>query len=197
MKKIYIYFFFKQKPEEKKLEISVTSLVADLAETPALPRSEKERRGSYLFPPLQLTKDPFEALVHVVKLGRRKKRCRYSAAATTGAPVYRALPQTRVFTVSILSVPAPVWPKTTPTADKNDSQHIGAHIWSENLDPARFLLPPDVFKAERHSFLVCVPALHLPPVKGNDLVLNGTQSILMNRKKVIIVTIKTGNDTTK
>lgn len=37
-------------------------------------RKEEERSGPYLFPPLQLTKDPLEALVHVVKLGRKANR---------------------------------------------------------------------------------------------------------------------------
>lgn len=64
---------------------------------------------------------------------------------------------------------------------RNATKHLGTHVWGENLDPARFLLPSDVFEAERHSLLVCVPALHLRPVKGNNLVLKGTQSISMNR----------------
>lgn len=34
---------------------------------------KEERSGPYLFPPLQLTKDSLEALVHVVKLGGKKK----------------------------------------------------------------------------------------------------------------------------
>lgn len=37
-----------------------------------LPRRREERSGSYLFPPLQLTKDALEALVHVVELGGKK-----------------------------------------------------------------------------------------------------------------------------
>lgn len=45
------------------------------------------------------------------------------------------------------------------------------HIWSENLDPARFLLPSGVLKAEGHPLLVSVPALHLPPLKSDHLVL--------------------------
>ena len=36
-----------------------------------LPRMKEERSGPYLFPPLQLTKDPLKALVHIVKLGER------------------------------------------------------------------------------------------------------------------------------
>lgn len=47
------------------------------------------------------------------------------------------------------------------------------HIWSENLDPARFLLCSGVFKAEGHPLLISVPALHLPPFKSYDLVLRG------------------------
>lgn len=74
-----------------------------------------------------------------------------------------------------------VWPKTTSAANKNNTKHLRAHVWSENLDPARFLLSSDVFKAEGHSLLVCVPALHLSPVKGDHLVLHRTQSIFMNR----------------
>lgn len=61
---------------------------------------------------------------------------------------------------------------------EKDSKHFRAHVWRENLDPARFLLSSDVFEAERHSLLVCVPALHLLPVKGNNLVLNGTQRVI-------------------
>ena len=40
---------------------------------------KEERSGPYLFPPLQLTKDPLEALVHVVELGGKSKQNRYSA----------------------------------------------------------------------------------------------------------------------
>lgn len=35
---------------------------------------KEERSGPYLFPPLQLTKDPLKALMHVVKLGEKKQR---------------------------------------------------------------------------------------------------------------------------
>lgn len=44
----------------------------NLADAPGPPRTPKERSGSYPFPPFQLTEDPLEALVHVVKLGRQK-----------------------------------------------------------------------------------------------------------------------------
>lgn len=47
-----------------------------------------------------------------------------------------------------------------------------AHVWSEDLDPARFLLSPGVFEAEGHALLVCVPALHLPPLESYHLVLS-------------------------
>lgn len=46
------------------------------------------------------------------------------------------------------------------------------HVWSEDLDPARFLLSPGVFEAEGHALLVCVPALHLPPLESYHLVLS-------------------------
>lgn len=35
---------------------------------------KEERSGLYLFPPLQLTKDPLKALMHVVKLGEKAKK---------------------------------------------------------------------------------------------------------------------------
>lgn len=35
---------------------------------------KEERSGPYLFPPLQLTKDPLKALMHVVKLGEKKAK---------------------------------------------------------------------------------------------------------------------------
>ena len=46
---------------------------SNLAWSPVLPTMKEERSGPYLFPPLQLTKDPLEALVHVVKLGGKKQ----------------------------------------------------------------------------------------------------------------------------
>lgn len=53
---------------------------------------------------------------------------------------------------------------------------MNTHVWSEDLDPARFLLSSGVLKAEGHPLLVSVPALHLRPLKSDYLVLKKTQS---------------------
>lgn len=48
--------------------------ISDLARSHVLPRKKEERSGPYLFPPLQLTKDPLKALMHVVKLGGKREQ---------------------------------------------------------------------------------------------------------------------------
>jgi len=52
---------------------------------------KEERSGPYLLPPLQLTKDPLKALVHVVKLEKNKNRIAKSAFwyATVGRQRHR------------------------------------------------------------------------------------------------------------
>lgn len=59
---------------------------------------------------------------------------------------------------------------------KQQCRCMQTHIWSEDLDPARFLLPSGVLKAESHPLLVGVPSLHLPPLKSYHLVLRRRQS---------------------
>ena len=66
---------------------------------------------------------------------------------------------------------------TNRQTDRQTGRQTGSpptHVWCEDLDPARLLLPASVLEAEGHALLVRVPALHLGPFEGDHLILEHT-----------------------
>lgn len=142
---------------------------------------ERRRRKGvvpYLLPPLQLTKDALKALVHVVELGRSKRDCWVSLQAFTF--LILLLMETAFIARADYKNQIQKWligheRLFLNVCETSRCRCACAHVWSEDLDPARFLLSPGVFEAEGHALLVCVPALHLPPLESYHLVLSRTR----------------------
>lgn len=69
---------------------------------------------------------------------------------------------------------------------KPENVYNQTYIWSENLNPARFLLSSGVLEAESHTFFVSVPALHLCPLKSYYLVLRKRQNDTNEKQNIYL-----------